>query len=157
MFAFESPWKKLNGGKKEAKWDWHSPLRSDFARRPTMLEWMCLLRKGLVLAYRICNSSTELQFPVLQQYERVDEYDSRGRRLPNTSRKDPGGKEMREARKQREENIASGKQKVSDPIEIIYPIDGGTRTTKKVFYPPFSKVDRVWEYEKIWAEMEKRI
>ena len=64
---------------------------------------------------------------------------------------------MREARKQREENIESGKQKVSDPIEITYPIDGGTRTTKKVFYPPFSKVDRVWEYEKIWAEMEKRI
>ncbi|MCB1144033.1 MAG: hypothetical protein KDK54_17415 [Leptospiraceae bacterium] len=146
VYEFESPWKDL-----DSKWNWKSPLRSDFARRLALLEIDVLVAKGFGLSLEHLELIYTLQFPVLQQYEAVDEYDSRGRRLPNTARKDPGGTQLREARKRRNEEIARGDAKESDPLEVKFPVDGGTREVTKTFYPPFVGVDRVLEYRRIWG------
>ncbi len=82
----ESPYSDLS-----SKWNYKSPLRSDFARRLALLEIDVLVAKGFGLSLDHLLLIYNLQFPVLQQYERVDLYDTKGKRLPNTARKDPGG------------------------------------------------------------------
>ncbi|MBM9592366.1 hypothetical protein JWG41_18120 [Leptospira sp. 201903075] len=145
---FESPWKDLKN-----HWDWNSPLRTDYARRWALLEIDVLVAMGMGLSLEQLQLIYRLQFGVSQQYERVDQYDSKGRRLPNTTRKDPGGKELREAIKAR---TADGSE-VTTPITIKYPIDGGTHMEEKTFYPPFVGVDRMEEYRIIWQGMKDRV
>ena len=150
---FEHPWNKL----KPKTWDWKTPLRTDFARRLALLEIDVLVAQGLGLTLDELQTIYRVQFPVLQQYERVDEYDAKGRRLPNTARKDPGGKELRTAREERDEVVKLGKAKADKPITIEYTLDVGKKTVEKTFYPPFGGVDREREYGEIWAEWGRRL
>jgi hypothetical protein len=145
---FELPWKALTG-----TWEWASPLRTDYARRWALLEIDVLVAMGMGLTLEQLQLIYRIQFGVSQQYERVDQYDAKGRRLPNTARKDPGGKELREALKK----ITDAGGKVDAPIKIRYPVDGGTREEEKTFYPPFVGVDRNQEYAWIWEGMRGRV
>jgi len=140
---FEHPWAELNPN----EWDWKTPLRSDFVRRQALLEIDVLVAQSLNLTLEELLTIYRVQFPVMRQYEAVDEYDSRGRRLPNTARKDAGGKELREARLDHDGAL---------PLTITYPINNNTETLTKTFYPPFTLVDREAEYTTAWAVFESR-
>jgi hypothetical protein len=146
---FEHPWADLDPD----KWDWKTPLRSDFARRQALLEIDVLVAQSLGLTLDELLDIYRIQFPVMRQYERVDEYDIRGRRIPNTARKDDGGTEFREARAAAIQNQQS---KIPNSLTVSWPIDNGLQTVTKTFYPPFTKVDREEDYRRAWAVFEER-
>lgn len=89
-----------------------------------------------------------VQFPVMKAYEEADEYDSRGQRLPNTARKDAGGRELRNAR--------ADHDGVS-PLTVSWEIDNGNQTVTRTFYPPFRHVDRIEDYRTAYRVFAERL
>ena len=84
----------------------------------------------------------------MKSYEEADQYDIKGRRLPNTTRKDAGAKELREALKNHD-GVSS--------ITVNWEIDNGNQTVSKTFYPPFNHVDRIEDYKTAYRVFSKRL
>lgn len=140
----ELPWHHLS----PTAWNYHTPLRTDFAHRQALLEIDVLVALSLNINLDELLTMYRVQFPVLRQYEKHDEYDATGRRLPNTARKTPGAKELRDARQQYGDE---------HPITITWPTDGGNSTETQTFYPPFVRVDREEEYATAYQEFKRRL
>ncbi len=170
VHEYELPWSELN----PQKWTWKTPLRSDFARRQALLEIDVLVAMALGLTLDELLTIYRVQFPVMRMYELADEYDARGRQLPNTARKNQGGTQFRDARKEALERYPEAYKtrpaedalsldwpftdEIGDapPLEVSWEIDDGLQTVTKTFYPPFTKVDREADYARAWEEFEKR-
>ena len=133
-YPYEVPWSALA----PHKWSWHSPLRSDYARRQALLEIDVLVSLALGLTLDELQLIYRAQFPVMRQYEIADEYDAHGILIPSTNRKAAGGKEVRAARKDWDDE---------SPLTVSWQIDDGNQTVTKTFYPPFTRVDREADYE----------
>jgi hypothetical protein len=88
-----------------------------------------------------------VQFPVMIMYEKVDLYDQKGYRIPNTTRKDPGATQFREELKNWDGE---------SPLTVSWEIDNGLQTVTKTFYPPFEGVDREKDYQIAYNEFKKR-
>jgi hypothetical protein len=136
------------GALKAERWEWRSALRTDFSRRLAMIEIDVLVSLALGLTVEQLLSMYAVQFPVLREYESHDEYDQKGRRLPNTARKSPGAKELREARKDHDG---------TSPITVTWDIDKGNQQVTKTFYPPFFKVDREEDYRIAYEHFKQRL
>ena len=133
-YPYEVPWSALA----PHKWSWHSPLRSDYARRQALLEIDVLVSLALGLTLDELQLIYRAQFPVMRQYEIADEYDAHGILIPSTNRKAAGGKEVRAARKDWDDE---------SPQTVSWQIDDGNQTVTKTFYPPFTRIDREADYE----------
>jgi hypothetical protein len=149
---YELPWNKLA----PTKWEWMTPVRSDFARRQALLEVDVLISLALELSADELVTIYRVQFPVMREYETADEYDGRGRHIPNTTRKNQGGPEFRAAS---EEWKSAGNDPCdpdAPPLTVSWEIDDGLQTVTKTFYPPFTKVDREADYAQAYEVFRKR-
>jgi hypothetical protein len=129
------------------KWEWNTPFRNDFSRRQALIEIDVLTAIALDLTLEELISIYRVQFPVLRGYEKIDQYDKEGNRIPNTARKNQGAKEFRDALKDWDGQ---------SPLTVSWEIDNGLETVTKTFYPPFDGVDREKDYEIAYNEFKRR-
>lgn len=125
-----------------------SRIRSDLMRRLTQIEIDVLCALELDLTVDELIQIYKVQFPVMKDYEEADQYDSRGKRLPNTKRKDAGGTEIRSA--------LADHDGVS-PLAVSWEVDNGNQTVTTTFYPPFSNVDRIEDYRTAYRVFSERL
>ena len=123
-------------------------IRNDMQRRLAQIEIDVLCALELDLTEEELIQIYSVQFPVMKAYEEADEYDSRGQRLPNTARKDAGGKELREVRADHD-GIS--------PLTVSWEIDNGNQTVTRTFYPPFLHVDRIEDYRTAYRVFAERL
>jgi hypothetical protein len=125
-----------------------SVLLVDLERRYALIEIDVLVSISLGFSVEELIQIYSIQFAVFKGYEQVDQYDVKGSRLPNTSRKDPGAKELREQLKNHD-GISS--------VTVGWEIDHGNQTVTKTFYPPFKHVDRIEDYKTAYKVFSERL
>jgi hypothetical protein len=69
----------------DRRWNWWSPIRTDFTRRKALVELDVLVCSALGLSLADLLTMYQTQFPVLQQYEKDRRYDYFGRLVPTAS------------------------------------------------------------------------
>lgn len=151
-----------------AAWDWHTPLRTDYARRQALVELDVLVARGLGLTLEQLQTLYRAQFYVMRGYEQDTWYDRNGRivfttngnglpgiGLPRSSPKSDPTPCWRDVEHMTTERGYTGHDRIERPIlDNTHP--GGPRERTLVYEAPFDRCDREADYAVVWAEFERR-
>ena len=156
-------------------WNRNCALRSDYARRQTLVEIDVLAAIALGLTLEELLTIYRVQFPVMRQYEADTWYDQKGRivftnskgltgvGLPRkANKKDPSYGIHTEGRD--EENIPLGWEDVrhlqSGVVTKTYMDDtqpGGPVERTVEYHAPFDRCDREEDYRTVWGVFDKNM
>ncbi len=158
-------------GRLESPWSWHSPLRTDYARRQALIEIDTLHALELGLTLEELLTLYRIQFPILQSYENETYYDTRGRIVFS---KKTGQSPIPRTKSGKKNSfgihtptssvtgIPLGWNDIKDMTEGIVThtfmddtLPGGPRERTIEFHAPFDKCDREEDYREAWAFFEK--
>lgn len=148
VFDYNKPVCEADWCKLSKNWKYSYSFRTDFSRRQAQLEIDVLVALSLGLELEALSQIYNVQFSVMKAYEEADQYDIKGHRLPNTTRKDPGAKELREILKSHDGDSA---------VTVCWEIDNGNQKVTNTFYPPFTHVDRIEDYRVAYSIFKERL
>lgn len=129
-------------------WDWHTPLRTDYARRQAQVELDVLASMALGISLDELISIYKLTFMVLNQYEADTWYDANGR-ITFSVKKSYGKLTADRAEFNGWRNAPAGTvftRIISDDTQ-----PGGPRRRSIDYVAPFDTCDRIEDYKTAWA------
>lgn len=134
------------------KWDYDTPLRTDYERRQALIEIDVLVAMALGMTLEQLNLIYRIQFFVLHSYEDNTWYDQNGRIVftINRSLLDVG---LDKATWEQVRNMQSG---TVDKTFMDDTLPGGPVERTITYVAPFDKCDREKDYETAWAFFAKR-
>jgi hypothetical protein len=140
-------WRKLT-----PEWTRHCALRTDFARRWTLVELDVLAARALGLTLAELQSIYRIQFPVMRQYEADTWYDESGRIIFTNSKGLPGvGLPRAEWNEVRALQSGTVKRTITDTTLPSGPIE-----REIIWHAPFTKCDREKDYAEVWRKLDER-
>lgn len=139
-------------------WDRTAGLRTEFARRMALVEIDVLVAMALGLTIDQLIEIYRIYFPVLQENEAGTWYDQNGRIVWTCSKGLPGVGWLDERGKS-PGRVAWEGILGENPTELTCTavddtMPGGRRTVTRRFVGPFTKCDRVEDYERAWAHFD---
>lgn len=144
-----------------SKWNWHTPLRTDYERREALVELDVLTSMALGMTLEQLITIYRIQFPILQSYEADTWYDANGRIVYTINRgmtaKDAQGRKYVGVDKNEWERIKdypAGKVYAHSFTDDTQP--GGPRERTVEYVAPFDRCDREKDYDTVWAFFEKK-
>ena len=158
-----------------SEWCWDVALRTDYARRQTLVEIDVLAAMALGLTLEELLTIYRVQFPVMRQYEGDTWYDTNGRIVFTVSKGLPGVGLPRKARKGDTayslrtpattlSDIALGWENIRDLQEGVVTRritddtqPGGPVDRTIEYHAPFDRCDREADYLTAWAAFEERL
>lgn len=148
-----------------SQWHRNCALRTDYARRQTLVEIDVLTAMALGMTLEELKTIYRVQFPVMRQYESDTWYDQNGRivftnskGLPGIGFSRPEWNDLTEETHDADGNIIrvskSGESLSRTVTDDTLP--GGPRGKTITYIPPFDKCNREKDYDIAWAAFEKR-
>ncbi len=134
------------------KWDWHTPLRTDFARRQALIEIDVLTAMAIGMTLDELCTIYRIQFPVLQSYEKNTWFDAKGRIV--FSAKNMGDLIYKRKDFERIKDAKAGEVFTRTITDDTKP--GGPFQRKIEYVAPFDCCDREKDYETAWKFFELR-
>ncbi|MGO5318549.1 Eco57I restriction-modification methylase domain-containing protein [Bifidobacterium boum] len=134
-------------------WDWHTPLRSDYARRQALVELDVLASMALGITLDELISIYKLTFTVLNQYEADTWYDANGR-ITFSVKKSYGKLTADRDEFNGWRNAPAGTVFTRTISDDTRP--GGPRDRSIDYVAPFDTCDRIEDYKTAWAFFEHK-
>ncbi|MAN65878.1 N-6 DNA methylase [Hyphomonas sp. UBA5107] len=147
-----------------AIWDRTAAFRTEFARRMALVEIDVLVAQALGLSLEQLIEIYRIYFPVLQENEAGTWYDQNGRIVWTCSKglpgvgwlddkgKSPGRKAWEKMLEELNSHPPERQVLTCTAIDDSQP--GGPREVTRAFQGPFTKCDRVEDYNRAWAFFE---
>lgn len=134
------------------QWQRACALRTDYARRHSLVEIDVLVAQALGLTLEELCTIYRIQFPVLRQNENDTWYDCKGRIVFTCSKGLPGvGFSRPEWNEIKDLKSGTLERKVTEDF-----LPGGPRERTIVYEAPFDRCDREQDYATVWREFERR-
>lgn len=137
-----------------SKWNWDTPLRTDYERHQAMIEIDVIIAIALGLTLSQLKTLYKIQFPVLQSYESDTWYDANGRIVFTNNRSLTGVGFDRKEWENGIKDAPAGQKFYRTITDDTLP--GGPVERTIEYVAPFDRCDREQDYEIAWKFFEEK-